>query len=353
MWPRALRYRPACIAGLAIVIATTSCATRTHITYDGRAQHVPSTETTDPHFVYQTEPVNALEKVIDESSRYEIRRLSFPSIGSNGQTDNLVTVDYHRSRLPGAHPVVIVLPIWGRQVYPSNAIIRTLRKRSNGALHIFNVLGESFLIDWPRLGVETDEEQFMELWADGAQQEITTLVDMRRLIDWAEARPEIDNDHIGLIGFSHGAMFAPTLTTQEPRISATALVMGGAHPQRVIAQCIGARTEGIQIWAETTFGWSREEMEMLLEPLYGPMDPARYPDRVDPAQVLMIEAGKDECIPKSCRDDLWEVMGQPERYIINANHRHSFYTMTPLNLNWARKRIWEFFGSRLLSPTKE
>ncbi len=291
------------------------------------------------------------EQVTDESGRYEIRRLSFPSIGGNGQIGNLVTVDYHRSRLPGAHPVVIVLPIWGRHVYPSNAVIRTLRKRSNGEMHILNVLGESFLIDWPHLGVVTDEDEFMRLWAAGAQNEINTLVDMRRLIDWTEGRAEIDGDRIGLIGFSHGAIFAPTLAAQEPRISATALVMGGAYPQRVIAQCIGARTEGVQIWAETTFGWSREDMEKRLEPLYGPMDPARYPDRVDPARVLIIESGRDECIPKSCRDDLWEAMGRPERFIINANHRHSFYTMTPLNLNWARKRIWDFFQSALLESS--
>jgi dienelactone hydrolase len=353
MWSRVLRFRLAYIAGLAAIISTTSCATRNHITYDGQERRVRSTESTDPHFVYDPAPITTVELVTDESKNYEIRRLSFPSIGANGQTHNLVIVDYHRSRLPGSHPVVIVLPIWGRHIYPSNAIIRTLRKRSNGAVHILNVIGDGFLIDWPQLGVVTDEDEFMELWAEGAQQEITTLVDMRRLVDWTEARTEIDSDYIGLVGFSHGAMFAPTLATQEPRISTTALVMGGADPPRVIAQCIGARTEGVQIWAETTFGWSREEMEERLEPLYGPLDPARYPNRVDPAQVLMIEAGKDECIPESCRDDLWEAMGRPERYIINANHRHAFYTMTPINLNWARKRIWDFFESRLLEPAKE
>jgi len=353
MWFRVIRLRLAVTAGLAAVVATTSCATRTHVTYDVRADHVPSTESTDPLFFYQSKPIDAEEEVTDESNLYEIRRLSFPSIGVNGQTDNLVTVDYHRSRLPGAHPVVIVLPIWGRHVYPSNAIIRTLRKRSNGAVHILNVMGESFLIDWPQLGVVTDEDEFMELWAEGAQHEITTIVDMRRLVDWTEARPEIDSQNIALVGFSHGAIFAPALAVQEPRISAVVLVMGGAHPERIIAQCIGARTEGVQIWAETTFGWSRDEMEARLEPLYGPMDPTRYPDRVDPAQILMIEAGKDECIPKSCRDALWVAMGRPERYIINANHRHAFYTMTPLNLNWMRKKIWRFFESRLLSPTEE
>ena len=342
---------------LAAVVTTSTCATRTHVTFDAKTAPVDptpeSTAGTDPHFVYRPEPIDADNYLVDEGARYEIRRLSFPSIAANGQTDNLVTVDYHRSRLPGTHPVVIVLPIWGRHVYPPNAITRTLRKRSNGTVHILNVMGESHFVDWPKLEVVTDEDEFMELWAEGVQYEINTLIDTRRLIDWAEDQPEIDSNHIGLIGFSHGALFAPTLAAQEPRISALVLVMGGAHPQRVIAQCRGTRTEGVQIWADETFGWSRDEMEDRLESLVGPMDPARYPSRVNPERVLMIEAGKDECIPESCRDDLWETMGRPERYIINANHRHAFYTMTPLNFNWMQKRIWSFIESQLLeSPAR-
>jgi dienelactone hydrolase len=340
-----------------MVLLTVSCATRTHITYDARAgsadASIDTTRKTDPHFHYDPKPIEVDNHVLDRNRRYEVRRLSFGSIGDNGQIDDLVTIDYHRSRVPGVHPVVIVLPIWGRHVYPSNAITRTLRKRSNGAIHILDVTGDDFLIDWPKLGVVTDEDEFLEIWAEGAQRELTTLIDMRRLIDWAENQPEIDGDHIGLIGFSHGAIFAPTLATQEPRISTLVLVMGGAHPQRVAAQCAGARTEGIQIWAAETFGWSRDEMEERLEPLYGPLDPASYPDRVDPARVLIIEAGKDECMPESSREALWEVMGRPERHIIHSNHRHAFYTMTPLNLNWMRKKIWKFYKTHLLTPAEE
>jgi len=340
---------------LAAMVAATGCATRSHFPLDPETAPfkpaIDASATAEPHFVYQPEPINADNRLTDANNSYEIRRLSFPSIGTNGQTDNLVTVDYHRSRLPGAHPVVIVLPIWGRHVYPSNAVTRTLRKRSNGALHILNVMGEDFLIDWPRLGVVTDETTFTELWAEGAQNEINTLIDTRRLMDWAEDQPEIAADRVGLIGFSHGAMLAPTIAAQDSRITALVLVMGGAHPQRVIAQCRGARTEGVQNWAEETFGWSRDEMEERLEPLYGVMDPARYPDQIDPSRVLIFDAGRDECVPQSCRDDLWEAMGRPERTTIDANHRRAFYTMTPLNLNWMRKRIWEFFELRLLGSS--
>ncbi len=347
MWFRSIRLRLAVTAGLIAVIATTSCATRTHITCDGRADHLPSTEGTDPHFVYPSRKPSIVEdQVTNKSSRYEIRRLSFPSIGGNGQTDNLVTVDYHRSRLPGAHPVVIVLPIWGRHVYPSNAITRTFRKRSNGAFHILNVMGESFLIDWPQLGVVTDEDEFMELWAEGAQNEINTLIDTRRLIDWAERQPEIDTDHIGLVGFSHGAMLrtdhrhpgaedhgdgvghgrgrtrrgsSPSAGALEPRVSRSG-------PRR---RSVGAEPRWKNASNPSTAPWIR---------LGIPTASTRH-------RSSSSKPARTSAYPRAAATISGRPWVGPSATIINANHRHAFYTMTPLNLNWMRKRIWEFLES--------
>lgn len=335
------------VAACSVLVLLTSCASLSHI-----PSATPSSNeirpATNAVFAYPAVEIPYDEDLLKTEARYELGRITFPSIAENGQIDNLVTVEYHRSRLPGSHPVVIVLPIWGRHVYPSDAITRTLRKRSNGEIHVLNVLGVDFLIDWPKLGTLTDENEFIDTWIEGAEQEIATAIDIRRLIDWARDRPEIDFDRIGLVGFSHGAMLAPALVAQEPRISATVLVMGGAEPHEVIARCVGARTEGIQDHALETFGWSRDEMAAILEPIYGPLDAANYPGRVDPTRVLIFEAAKDECVPETARESLWEAMGRPERYVINSNHRHAFYTMTPLRFNWMRKRIWDFLEDRLL-----
>ncbi len=339
------------IGALAVTLSLTGCATIHHSPPpDTGSGLTPASRSTDPPFTYQTGPIPVDNHLVDVGRHYRLRRLTFPSIGDNGQPDNLVTVEYHQSTRPGRHPAVIILPIWGRHVYPSNAVTRTLCKRSDGDIHVLNVLGERFLIDWPALGTITDETEFVETWAEGAERERVMVVDIRRLIDWAATRPEIDQDRIGLIGFSHGAMLAPTIAIQEPRIDALVLVMGGAHPHEVIARCVGARTETVQNWAHDTIGWTRDEMEARLEPIFADVDPATYPDRIDPSRVLMFDAGRDECVPQSARDALWEVMGRPERYTIDRNHRRSFYSMTPLRFNWMRKKIWRFFERVLLEP---
>jgi hypothetical protein len=344
--------------GNAVVLATTvaltfSCASWQHNAYDPEHREQSAAMgalfDTDPPFRYDRSPVEFTNHITKTGGRYEIRRISFPSVGDNGQVDDLVTVDYHMSTLPGKHPVVIVLPIWGRHLYPSDAITSCLKSRSDGAVHILNVLGATFLIQWAVLAAVADEESFIDTWTRGARREVNTVIDTRRLMDWAETRPEIDAERIGLIGFSHGAMVAPTIAAQDRRVRALVLVMGGAHPHQVIAHCKGARTENIQDKAKRVFGWSNDELAARLEPIYAAMDPANYPNRVDPRRVLIFEAGRDKCIPETARRALFEAMGRPERYVIDRPHRPAFYTMTPLYFYWMRKVVWGFFEDRLVA----
>ena len=182
---------------------------------------------------------------------------------------------------------------------------------------------------------------------NGAERERIWLIDIRRLIDWAESRPEIDAGRIGIIAFSHGAILAGTVAANEPRLAATVLVMGGAHANEVIAYCDGERTGGAQDVALVSFGWNQGEFAAQLEPVFRPVDPATYPGRVDPFRVLIIDSKKDRCMPPGSREALWQAMGRPERYTIHADHRTSFFSMTMLSFNWMRHRIWDFFEQKL------
>ena len=115
----------------------------------------------------------------------------------------------------------------------------------------------------------------------------------------------------------------------------------------VDGRCDGARTSGLREKVAREFGWSLEEYERRLEPIFRVMDPAQYPARVDPASVLLFEAEEDTCISRGSREALCAAMGMPERYTIDANHRGAFLTMTPLYFNWLRHRVWEFFNHTL------
>ncbi len=330
----------------------TGCFTshvRTPYTDAGEIQERRSFETA-PAFTYKKTDVpytNHLEGA-GATSMYELRLVEIPSVGDNNQKDNLVTARYYRSILPGAHPLVIVLPIWGSYTYPPRKFTSSIQRHSNGAVHVLHVQGDTHLADWPGLVAAADESEFLELWREAIERQRVTIVDTRRLIDWAEQRPEIDAGRVALIGCSLGAIVAGTIATQEPRLAATVTVMGGSHLNLVVANCDGRRTTSVQAKAAESFGWDRKELATRLEPITSVVDPANYPHRVDPRRVLIIEANRDKCVPEKSREDLWLALGKPDRISMNYDHEPAFYSMTPLGLSWMRRRIWEFLEPLLL-----
>jgi dienelactone hydrolase len=283
------------------------------------------------------------------NSRYELRRLEIPSIGENAQQDNLIEARYFRSTEPGPRPLVIVLPIWARYTYPSKKICRHVQHHSKGGVHLLDVEGVRFLIDWDDITGATDEESFLDLWRVAVERERVTMIDIRRLVDWAEQRPEIDATRIAIVGFSHSAIIAGTVVTQEPRLAAAVLVMGGAEPHHIIARCQGKRTSSVQKTARKRFGWDQDELAKRLGHLFHTVDAASYPGRVDPRKVLIVDAGRDRCIPETSRDALWEAMGRPERISLDYGHRMSFLSMTPFGGSWMCHRIWDFLEQKLLA----
>ena len=90
------------------------------------------------------------------TSLYEHRFLEIPSVGNNNQPDNLVTASYYRSELPGSHPLVIVLPIWGTYTYPPRKMSRFIQNHSDGRVHVLHVHGEVYFRDWDRLAEAPD-----------------------------------------------------------------------------------------------------------------------------------------------------------------------------------------------------
>jgi len=337
---------------LAALMASTACFTshvRTPYIDAGDVQGSPSFETAPP-FRYAKTDVPFTNHVAGTGAlpAYELRLIELPSVGDNGQHDNLVTARYYRSTLPGSRPMVIVLPIWGSFTYPPRKICSSIQRYSQGAVHVLHVQGDDYLADWDGFVAAADEFEFLELWREAVDRQRVTMIDVRRLVDWAEDRPEIDDHLVALIGFSLGAIVAGTIATQEPRLAATVSVMGGSHLHSVVATCDGKRATRVQEKAAASFGWNREELAAQLEPITSVLDPANYPNRADPRRVLIIDANRDLCVPESAREDLWLALGKPERISMDYDHAPAFYSITPLGFNWMRRRIWDFLEARLL-----
>jgi len=300
-------------------------------------------EVADP-FPYERAPLRVSNHSEGERKGYVVKLLRFPSVGENGQEDNVVTVRYYESTAPGRRPLVVILPIWGGSPYPPAIVVSDLL--GQGGVNIMRVLGEDAVMDWSALGSMPTPDAFRETLRRMVERVRTTVIDVRRLLDWAESRPAVDARRIGLIGFSESTLQVAGLMASHAQLAAAVLVMGGAHPHEILAACYGP-PEAVRNEIMPRFGWTPAEFVDAIEPVLRPIDPARLGSRVEPERVLIVDAERDDCVPRSAREALWDVIGRPTRVSVRSSHAGAFLGMTFLGGNHVRHRIVEFLGQTL------
>jgi predicted esterase len=285
-----------------------------------------------------------LSEPFDRTRNHEIVSLRFRSSGRNGHPENLVEGQYFRSRDAEAQPLVVVMPIWGTSSYPPAKISQGYARRSDA--HVIWIYGNAPVFPWTELSSAPSEEAFMALARDSAERFRTAVVDMRRLVDWASTRPEIDASRIAFVGFSMSALVTATLIATEPRLSGAVLMMGAANFADVFSVCRNRAGE-VRSHALRSFGWTIERYREFFKGLFDPADPVRFAGHYDPDKILMIDAMFDDCMPESSRAALWEITGHPRRITFLYKHRSAFYSLTPLGLNVSRRKIYRFLDRQL------
>jgi dienelactone hydrolase len=219
-----------------------------------------------------------------ETDRYRLRHLKFPSSGNNGQKYQRIEIWYYENKAPGRKKLVIVMPIWGSYTFPPATVTRTLLAHANDDTNVAYVLGEDYLLDWDGMAKAATYAEFERAMLGAVNRFQTAVVDVRRFIDWATERPDVDPARIGIVGFSMSAVVAGLAAVVDPRIRTTVLVMGGAHPHEILAAC-DARPEMVREAIRARFGWDQARYQQELERFTGPIDVARHPIRVDPARA--------------------------------------------------------------------
>lgn len=314
----------------------------------GRPQATPPTYRritnikADPHFSYSTKYPVHVSGPAGETRYDEVMHLWFQSTRQNGQNGNRVDALYFRSKKPGPKKLVIVLPIWGTSTYPPSKIAHGYAKHSRGNADTIWILGNNPLFPWKELADTKTEQQFETEARQSAERFQAAVVDLRRLVDWAQHSKNIDGSRIGVVGFSMSALVAATLMGNEPRIEAGVLMLGGANFADIFSFC-GDKAGMVRQHAMTKFGWSLQQYRVFFSHLFAPADPINYRGHYNPNKLLMINAKHDQCIPPSAKEALWQLTGRPQRMTLFYGHRHAFYSLTPLGLNMTRRKIFRFF----------
>ena len=332
----------------AALVAWTLVACTSHVHYPHETRPVAVSHAGPIKvFEYRPSPGDlSMKRVSGRKHGYSTRRFSMPASFENAQPGNLITGTYYASDSPGRKPLVIVLPVWGVSEYPSVKMSHAILKRSHGAMNVLRVDGARRLMPWKRIERCDGLEEFVAGVANAARRLRHAVIDTRRLIDWAQTRPEIADERIGVVGFSISALTGTLVAQSDPRVRSAALVMGGAHIGTIVSRCPGNEKDTREAVMKNT-GLRLPEYERTVTALFEGLDPTDYPNRVNPGRILIVDAVKDECIPKESRDAWWEALGRPERISMNYTHRGAFMAMTPLGLNFLRARIYGHLADTL------
>jgi pimeloyl-ACP methyl ester carboxylesterase len=343
--------KPVVILLLWTMFLVVGCASHRHYDYVPRGFFAAQPIVGERPYEYEAEVPESIP--VPQSRQrlegYEVSRIRFPSSEVNGQPGNMVTARYLRSTSEStrAKPLLIVLPIWATHTFPPTVISNGYALHSEGQANVLWMDGDGALFDWFRLAGIKDETAFDAEVTESVERFRAVAVDARRLIDWAETRPEIDSSRIAIIGFSMGAMVAANIAGNEPRVGTTVLVMGAADPGKVMANC-GMIVGYMRNSVKKNFGWSQQQFQQYFSDKLSNGNPARWQGRYRTESTLIIEAGRDECMPQDTRMALRTATGEPERVVIDYNHWQSFLALTPVGAETLSRDIYSFLDRHLL-----
>jgi dienelactone hydrolase len=133
---------------------------------------------------------------------------------------------------------------------------------------------------------------------------VQSALDCMRAVDYLCSRDDLDAGRLGFVGFSQGAIVGTAFCARDPRVRAVALVVGGGNFLRMYppAKNPAARARAERI-AET-------------------IDPVHHAALISPRPLLMVNATRDDLIPRGCTEDLFNA-ARPPKDILWYDATHS------------------------------
>jgi uncharacterized protein len=140
--------------------------------------------------------------------------------------------------------------------------------------------------------------------------------EVRRAVDYLQARDDVDGDQIGYVGWSAGARMGAVTAGVEHRIKAYDLISGGAVP---VSEYVSLAPADLRV-----------ELRTVLEEA----DPLHFVGHAKPSELLFQDGRQDEIVPQAALKDLADAGSEPKEVRwYDAGH-------APNAKMWADSRSW-------------
>jgi dienelactone hydrolase len=253
-------------------------------------------------FSFEERPLRTSAKTMRLST------VTFPSpLVTEHPKNNTVHCEYFCPLATGKKPAVIVLHILGGDFDLARLFCRALASRGVAAL----------FLKMPYYGERRQEGSSARMISldprETARGMTQAVLDIRQAAAWLAAQEEVDAAELGVMGISLGGITAALATSMEPRFNKACFLLAGGD----MGEVAWTSTELAPLrkhWAET--GGSKQSLFEILKTV----DPVTYAQPTPGRKILMLNASRDEVIPRACTESLWRAFGEPEIVWWDAGH---------------------------------
>jgi dienelactone hydrolase len=126
---------------------------------------------------------------------------------------------------------------------------------------------------------------------------LQTGLDCMRALDYAASRDDLDAERIGFVGFSQGTIVGTPFCARDERVRAVALVVGGG--------------DFLKMYPPAPNPAARERAERIAATI----DPVHHAAGIAPRPLLMVNATRDDLVPRASTEALFAAAREPKRIL--------------------------------------
>jgi len=240
-----------------------------------------------------------------EHKKYTIRQLVLSSTKKNNAGGNLT---FYQPIFKNRYPVIVLLPISGGDFFTKN-LADYFARNGFGVLRFGSHNG---VMKTDALGQEA---------IDQIKENIRHyLINIHKGIAWLLSQPGVDNEHIGLLGISEGAIVGSLVAATNRHIQAGVFILGGGNLSGIFHSSREKVLVEVREKILGSGGISIDQFHQKVGSSLSVIDPLTYANCIRPSTVLFVDALLDRVIHPRFASQLWEKMGRPERIRLLSGH---------------------------------
>jgi len=305
-----------------------SCASVTELPADYTAPD-PLPQDYLAEFCYERVPLVEELSLLKEKKTYRVHEGRIHVDLDGEDDDSVITFEYYEQAQESPAPLILLLPILNGQKHMMRPFAKHFAKKGYAAVIIDNVQRKTLLDDLRN--------------PDPAIRQV--LEQHRRVIDWAQSRPELDVSRLSVFGASLGGFNAFYLAAIDDRVDVAAIALVGGSLSQVLVNSNERRIEEAVSTVQQEDGLDDDQLVEYLDERIE-TDILTIGQHVNAERIQMILAKYDKAVPYENQRELREVMGQPETITLPTGHlTAAAYTF------YLRSAVRKFFDRKLAAST--